>query len=365
MSRIPLILMSLLLAAVVAFLTACTDIPDESPEAVRVSMEISNPQTSGNRGPSRSASKTDFGLEAGNVGTAYLIEQSAYEANLLAVDEWSQLPNTADKPAQPVVEPYSSGTYTWKSGSIEGSVSLDVPLNTEVFLVVYFDTDGTNLSYFQSTDESWIGDFWTQKFTYSGSGDISVAIDSEHVVSASGGNNDTTRPSSIKAFAIDNLTTKDGTATSILEILQWEDNPIHGFSILYEGLMQGQGFLSSPTLSASCKASDDIYLQNSDNSSCINITQSWVNYGYQLLSLRTGFTYIDLFRVEELTPTETYYISFKRGIIGDNGSHGDFSGSDNGTHFTFEINLNNLSSVTDQASNNYYYLWTDEWVTAP
>ena len=90
-----------------------------------------------------------------------------------------------------------------------------------------------------------------------------------------------------------------------------------------------------------------------------------MSYGYQLLSQRTGFTYIDLFRVEELTPTETYYISFKKGIIGDSGSHGDFSGSDNGTHFTFEINLNNLSQVTDQASNNGYYLWTDEWIKAP
>ncbi|MEK9813054.1 MAG: hypothetical protein VW440_08480, partial [Bordetella sp.] len=70
MSKKILILMSLLLAAVVAFLPSCTDIPDESPEAVRVSMEISNPQTSGNRGSSRSAGKADFGLEAGNVGTA-------------------------------------------------------------------------------------------------------------------------------------------------------------------------------------------------------------------------------------------------------------------------------------------------------
>jgi hypothetical protein len=355
----PLMLMALMLAGLVAALSSCTDIPDESPEAVRVSFTMSD-RSAGASNSNRQLSRTAYGryeLTDDSVSVAYVFEKPVFDAE-------KDLGGTLyEKDVKTFISlAYSSGTYTHEVGGdgvrmYDGTVEgLKVPLNTELIVYVIAwegaaETSDANFGYM--TESFTVTDGQTEASVLVEGGDWEL------------GGGSSSRPSSIKAFVIDNLTVNNGTSTSNLEILQWEDNPIHGFSILHSAEGYGSFLKDSLNLSASCTASDDIHLQNSDNSSCINITTSSMSYGYPLQSQRSEFTYIDLFRVDKaLEPTKTYYISFKHNIIKNN-AKGNFSGSDNGSYYTFEINLNNLSQVTDQASNNGYYLWTDEWIKAP
>ncbi len=361
-------LLALMLVGLVAALSSCTDIPDESPEAVRVSFAMSD-RSAGASSSNRQLSRTPYiVVNEGSVSVAYVFEKSVYEVeealggSLYGVEGKSDLETF-------ISLAYSSGVYTHKftedavgkqmtrGGTAEG---LSVPLDTEVIVFVIAWTGAAETSdadFGYKTDSFTVTAGETKASVLVDGGDWAFSLQS-----------DTPRPSSVKALVIDNLTNKNGTVTSILEILQWEDNPIYGFSIIYSGSTY-DGYLGvSPDrveLSSSCATSDNIYLQNSDNTSCISITTSVTNYGYPAVRREVGeqvFTHVDLFRVKEkLEPKGVYYITFDRSALGADA--GEFSSDqDNSTHATFKIDLNNLSSVTDDKDT---YLWTDEWITAP
>ena len=138
----PLMLLALMLVGLVAALSSCTDIPDESPEAVRVSFTTSD-RSAGASSSNRQLSRTPYGiydLTDDSVSVAYVFEKSVFDAEKdLGGSLYEYDLETFISLA------YSSGTYTHefneegptplrtRAGTAEG---LNVPLDTEVIVFV-------------------------------------------------------------------------------------------------------------------------------------------------------------------------------------------------------------------------------------
>ncbi len=170
MSRNYLLLL-MFLAGSLGILNSCGDIPDESPNSVKVSLGVSDhAHRSRNLGRWPFRSNAALELSSTDQGVAYLFQTSAFDL-------------TQENVSDPRELAYSYGDYTRTSG-LSGSAELAAPIGEEVFVAVGFsDAQGQG-----------IGHFFTQPFTVSSSQtSITTQIDQVFLDNTtSGGDNSTT-----------------------------------------------------------------------------------------------------------------------------------------------------------------------------
>ena len=148
------LLLLMFLAGALGILNSCADIPDESPNSVKVSLGVSDPaQQSRNLGRSPFRSNAALELTSTDQGVAYLFQASIVD--LTQVNE-----------SDPRKLAYSYGDYTRTSG-LSGSAELTAPIGEEVFVAVVFSNAQGQV----------IGLFFTQRFTLNDQIEITVQID--------------------------------------------------------------------------------------------------------------------------------------------------------------------------------------------
>ena len=148
------LLLLMFLAGALGILNSCADIPDESPNSVKVSLGVSDPaQQSRNLGRSPFRSNAALELTSTDQGVAYLFQASIVD--LTQVNE-----------SDPRKLAYSYGDYTRTSG-LSGSAELTAPIGEEVFVAVVFS----------NAQGQEIGLFFTQRFTLNDQIEITVQID--------------------------------------------------------------------------------------------------------------------------------------------------------------------------------------------
>ena len=148
------LLLLMFLAGALGILNSCADIPDESPNSVKVSLGVSDPaQQSRNLGRSPFRSNAALELTSTDQGVAYLFQASIVD--LTQVNE-----------SDPRKLAYSYGDYTRTSG-LSGSAELTAPIGAEVFVAVVFS----------NAQGQEIGLFFTQRFTLNDQIEITVQID--------------------------------------------------------------------------------------------------------------------------------------------------------------------------------------------
>ena len=148
------LLLLMFLAGALGILNSCADIPDESPNSVKVSLGVSDPaQQSRNLGRSPFRSNAALELTSTDQGVAYLFQASIVDL-------------TQVKESDPRKLAYSYGDYTRTSG-LSGSAELTAPIGEEVFVAVVFS----------NAQGQEIGLFFTQRFTLNDQIEITVQID--------------------------------------------------------------------------------------------------------------------------------------------------------------------------------------------
>ena len=170
------LLLLMFLAGALGILNSCADIPDESPNSVKVSLGVSDPaQQSRNLGRSPFRSNAALELTSTDQGVAYLFQASIVDLTQV---------NDSD----PRKLAYSYGDYTRTSG-LSGSAELTAPIGEEVFVAVVFS----------NAQGQEIGLFFTQRFTLNDQIEITVQIDQVFFANTTSGedNNTTTDNSSI------------------------------------------------------------------------------------------------------------------------------------------------------------------------
>ncbi len=294
MSRNYLLLL-MFLAGSLGILNSCGDIPDESPNSVKVSLGVSDhAHRSRNLGRWPFRSNAALELSSTDQGVAYLFQTSAFDL-------------TQENVSDPRELAYSYGDYTRTSG-LSGSAELTAPIGEEVFVAVGFsDAQGQG-----------IGHFFTQPFTVSSSQtSITTQIDQVFLDNTtSGGDNSTTDnttsnpPPSGSPPAGVFYTYDDGIS---LNVATWDNQSANSINLYSPEALDN----SSVAVGASCSASDSIVLHDNATNQCISL--SLASSGYPMDNASNGM-YFNYSTATALQAGQDYALQLSSSILYDNGS---------------------------------------------
>ncbi len=260
----------LILVGILLTLNSCSNIPDELPEAVRVSFKVTNiiEQARNVGGQLHRLAKTELNLSNTDTAVAYVLEKSILD--------------TIDKSNLDLREfAYSSGTY-YRGKGLSGSAELTVPLNKNLqVLVVYFNTQGGDVGY-----------FFTQSFIVTNQHEFKVLID-PNAIHPSKGVFEGGQPSEYYFTSGEFFE---------LEMAKWNNQSFNLIRLYVPSLVDN----ASISFGTVCNSEDSVILYNSSNQ-CIGL--SLKDSGY-LDEITRDIMFFEFETSELLQEQQNYRLNF-------------------------------------------------------